>query len=149
VGSRRNAAITTALAAVLLVLLAGEGASIPFIGPVRAWHVVLGLVIVPFVVLKLASVGRRFVGYYRREPDYLTAGPPRPLLRFLVGPATVLSTVVLFGTGVALVAFHIRHGPVVGLHKASFLIWFGAMTVHVLAHAPAVWRFVRRARFAM
>ena len=34
-------------------------------------------------------------------------------------------------------------GTVVGLHKASFIVWFGAASLHVLAHVlrlPRLWR---------
>ena len=64
----------------------------------------------------------------------MRAGPPAPLMRLLVAPVLVLSTLTLFGTGVALLAVPHR-GAVLGLHKASFIVWFGAMTIHVLAYA--------------
>ena len=44
----------------------------------------------------------------------------------------VASTVALFGTGVALLALDQREGTIVGLHKASFLVWLGALGIHVL-----------------
>jgi hypothetical protein len=53
----------------------------------------------------------------------------------LVAPVIVLSTIFLFGTGVALLAVNEVHGTLVGLHKASFVVWLGATAVHVLAHA--------------
>jgi hypothetical protein len=46
----------------------------------------------------------------------------------------VLSTLTLFGTGVLLVASPHR-GAILGLHKASFVVWFGACGIHVLAYA--------------
>ena len=55
-------------------------------------------------------------------------------MRLFVAPLTVASTLVLFGTGVLIVAMHPQRGIVVGLHKASFIVWFGAMAVHVLGH---------------
>jgi hypothetical protein len=45
----------------------------------------------------------------------------------------VLSTLALLGSGVALVASPHR-GAVLGLHKASFVVWFGACSLHVLAY---------------
>jgi hypothetical protein len=144
-GSEANARLTSATAVVLLVLLAGEGVTILFIGRLLRWHEILGLVLIAPVMLKLASVGWRFVHYYRGVPDYVAKGPPQAVLRFVVGPVTVLTTVVLFGSGVLLVVFHIHHGLVVGLHKASFVVWLGAMSLHVLAHAGTVWRWLREA----
>jgi hypothetical protein len=46
----------------------------------------------------------------------------------------VLSTVSLFASGIALVTIHPQPGLVLGLHKASFIVWLGAMTAHVLGH---------------
>jgi hypothetical protein len=47
----------------------------------------------------------------------------------------VLSTPALFGTGVALLALGPNTDHLVLLHKASFIVWFGLMTLHVLGHA--------------
>jgi len=55
-------------------------------------------------------------------------------MRLLVAPAVVASTIGVFGTGVLLVVMHPQRGIVLGLHKASFVIWFGAMSLHVLGH---------------
>jgi hypothetical protein len=38
------------------------------------------------------------------------------------------------GTGVALAVVGPDNGPWLLLHKASFILWFGVMTLHVLAH---------------
>jgi len=46
----------------------------------------------------------------------------------------MLSTVVVFGTGVALLVVGKTEGTLVGLHKASFVVWAGAFGIHVLAH---------------
>ena len=59
-------------------------------------------------------------------------GPPHLLLRAIVAPVTAVSTVVLFATGVALLVADKTQGTIVGLHKASFVVWCGALTVHVL-----------------
>ena len=50
---------------------------------------------------------------------------------------------LLFGTGVVLLALDQPHGTLVGLHKASFLVWAGAFGLHVLGHLlrlPQLWR---------
>ena len=61
-------------------------------------------------------------------------GPPLPLMRVVVAPVLVLSTLTLFGTGVLLLAIPQR-GALLGLHKASFIVWFGATAIHVLVYA--------------
>ena len=62
-----------------------------------------------------------------------SAGPPGLVLR-LLGPVVVLSTVGLFGTGVALALLGPGTGYVLLLHKASFVVWLGSMSLHVLGH---------------
>jgi hypothetical protein len=135
-GADGNARLTTITAAVLLVLLAAEGATIPFIGQQLTLHMALGLALIPPVLLKLGTTGWRFARYYLRDPPYVRRGPPPPLMRLLVAPLTVASTIALFGTGVLIVAMHPQRGFVIGLHKASFVVWFAAMAVHVLGHVP-------------
>jgi len=129
-----NARLTSVVGVVLLLLLAAEGATIPLLGQLLSVHIFLGMLLLGPVALKLASTGYRFVRYYTHEADYVSHGPPAPLMRLLVAPVLVLSTMVLFGTGVLLLAVPHR-GPVLGLHKASFIVWFGATSVHVLAYA--------------
>jgi hypothetical protein len=48
---------------------------------------------------------------------------------------------MLFATGLALLALGPRRGFVLGLHKASFVVWFAATGIHVLAHLRRVARF--------
>jgi hypothetical protein len=138
-GSDLNTRITAITAAVLLVMLAGEGVTIVFIGRLLYWHEVLGLILIAPVLVKLASVGWRFARYYRGAAEYIAYGPPHPFLRFVVGPVSVITTVLVFASGVALIVFHIHHGLVVGIHKASFIVWLVAMSLHVLAHIQKVW----------
>ena len=66
-------------------------------------------------------------------------GPPQVVLRALVAPVVVASTIALFATGVALLAVDRTHGPIVELHKASFVVWLGALGVHVLTRLPRLW----------
>jgi hypothetical protein len=37
-------------------------------------------------------------------------------------------------------------GPWLLLHKASFILWFGVMTIHVLAYAPRLPRLLLQGR---
>jgi hypothetical protein len=90
-----NARLTGLTAAVLLVLLAAEGLTIPLIHSQLTLHIFLGVVLIPVVVLKTATTAWRFARYYTREPSYLEKGPPPALLRVLVAPLVVASTAVL------------------------------------------------------
>ena len=133
-GSAGNEQLTLALAALLIVLLAGEGATILQIRSLLTIHAFVGMLLIPVVALKLASTGWRMLRYYQRGEEYVLRGPPHVALRMLVAPVLVLSTMVVFGTAVALLALGQTHGTLVGLHKASFLVWAGAFGVHVLVH---------------
>ena len=134
-GAEGNSRLTAIAAAVLIVLLAIEGATIPFLRPLLTVHVFVGMLLLGPVALKLASTGYRFVRFYTDRGEYREKGPPTPLMRLIVAPVLVLSTLTLFGTGVALIAFATGRGAMLGLHKASFIVWFGAMSIHVLAYA--------------
>ena len=133
VGNERLTAIT---AVVLLVLLALEGVTILAIRPLLSWHVFVGMLLIPPVTLKLASTGYRFWRYYSGSPEYVLRGPPHVLLR-LLAPLVVVSTLAVFATGVGLLALGPGHEALLGLHKASFVVWLCATGAHVLAH---LWR---------
>jgi hypothetical protein len=128
-----NERLTAATAVVLVVLLAALGITILAIGPLIWWHVLLGMLLIPPVLLKLGSTGWRVLRYYGGAVEYVRRGPPLLLLR-LLAPLVVASTLAVFATGVALLALGPGGGIVVGLHKASFVVWLVVTAVHVLAH---------------
>jgi len=72
-------------------------------------HALIGFLLVPLVLLKLGSVGYRFLRYYAGDPRYRAAGPPALVMR-LIAPALVLLTVALFATGIELWLFGFRFG---------------------------------------
>lgn len=143
-GSSANEQLTALVAAALVLLLAVEGATLLRIQALLTVHAFVGMLLIPVVALKLAATGWRTVRYYRRAEEYVRRGPPRLVLRVLVAPVVILSTLVLFGTGVALLAVDKTHGELVALHQASFIVWLGATGVHVLAHLPGATRALRR-----
>lgn len=133
-GVAGNARLTGGGAVLLLVLLALEGVTIPFIGPLLGPHVFIGMLLIPPVLLKLGSTGYRFARYYTGAPSYRRKGPPALALRVLA-PGVVLTTLALFGTGIALVLAEPDGSDTLKfLHKASFIAWFGLMAIHVLGH---------------
>jgi hypothetical protein len=124
----------TALAGILLIVfLAVEGATLLNLRALLTVHAFVGMFLLPIVALKMASTGWRMARYYLGREEYVRRGPPPLPLRVVVAPVVVASTIVLFGTGVYLLAVHERHGTAVGLHKASFVVWFVATSTHVLA----------------
>lgn len=139
-----NARLTSSLAAVLFVLLGVEGVTVVAIGPLLTAHVFVGVLLIPPVALKIASTGWRFVKYYRGDPEYRRKGPPQPILR-LLGPVVVVLTVVVLASGVALVALpRSERALMLQLHQGSFLLWFAAMSVHVLGHLVETARLAPR-----
>ncbi len=130
-----NERLTSLVAAVLLVLLFLVGLSVPVANAQTRLHVFLGVVVIPPVLLKLASTTWRMLRYYAGNFSYRRKGPPLPLLR-LLGPVLVALTLVLLFSGVALVigAPRALHPTLMQIHQASFLLWFAVTTVHVLAH---------------
>lgn len=132
-GVAGNGRLTAALGAVLLVLLAAEGATIPLIGQLRLEHMLIGMALLGPVAAKLATTGYRFARYYLGSNAYVEKGPP-PLPLRLLAPGVIFTTVAVFGTGVLLLLEGEPSGDLVFLHKVSFIAWFGFMAVHVLGH---------------
>jgi hypothetical protein len=138
-----NERLTATTATVLLVLLAVEGFTILSIRQLLSLHIVVGLMLIPPVALKLASTGYRFLRYYTRDPAYVAKGPPHIAMR-LLAPLLVVSTLTVLGSGVALLALGPAHHRdlLLGLHKASFLVWFVVTSVHVLVYVQRLPRAV-------
>jgi hypothetical protein len=136
-GTDGNERLTGSTGAILIVLLAVEGLTVLSLRSLLSLHVFIGVLLIPPVLLKLASTGYRFARYYTGSRPYVAKGPPPLLLRALA-PVIVLSSVVLLATGVVLLAMGPGDGSVRGLHKISFIVLFAAVTVHVLAHLRKV-----------
>jgi hypothetical protein len=132
-GVEGNARITGSLGAAIFLLLFVEGITILRVGQLITMHVFIGMMLVAFATAKIGSTGYRFVRYYRGDVAYVRKGAP-PLVLRAIGPIAVLLTVAVLGTGIAALLTH-RQGHWLLLHKASFILWFGAMTIHVLGHA--------------
>ena len=137
-GTAGNERLTTAVGATLIVLLAMLGITILRIHGLLSEHLFLGMLLIPPVLLKLSSTGYRFVRYYTADPRYRRKGPP-PLELRVLAPLVVLSTVVVFGSGVALLfAGPSSRGTLFPIHKDSFFVWLVLMALHVVGHLPAM-----------
>jgi hypothetical protein len=133
-GVAANARITGTMGATLFVLFALEGLTIlAHVQGVLSTHVFLGMLLVPPVLVKTASTSYRIYRYYTGDPDYVRKGPPPVLLR-LLGPFVIATTFRVIGSGVALLLAGPGHHVLSTAHKASFILWFGAMAIHVLGH---------------
>ena len=140
-GAEGNERLTATTGAVLLVLLAVEGFTILRLGRLLTLHFFLGMLLLGPVALKAGSVIYRFVRYYTGSAPYRRKGPPALLLR-LLGPVIMLLTACVFGSGLMLAVTGPGQGPWLLLHKASFILWFCAMAIHVLAYLPRLPRLL-------
>jgi hypothetical protein len=140
-GVEGNEKLTAMTGAVLLVLLAAEGFTLLGIHRMLTLHFFIGMLLVGPVLLKMATTSYRFVRYYAGAPAYVKKGPPAILLR-LLGPVVMGTSIGVIGSGVAL-AFT-GPGPSLWMfaHKAFFVAWFGAMTVHVVWYVPQLPRLL-------
>jgi len=143
-GSSGNEQLTALLATVLLVLLAIEGATLLDLRSLLTVHAFVGMLLIPPVALKFATVGWRMARYYLGAAEYVRRGPPHIVLRAVVAPAIAASTIALFGTGVALLVTGETNGTLVSLHQASFIAWVVATSLHVLGHLLDLPRALRR-----
>jgi len=143
-GAEGNERLTVMTGAVLVILLAVEGYTILRIGRLLTLHVFLGMLLLGPVTLKAGSVIYRFARYYSGSEPYRRKGPPAPLQR-LLGPIIMLLTACVFGSGIMLAVTGPSNGPPSGwlmLHRLSFIFWFFAMTIHVLAYVPRLPRLL-------
>ncbi len=146
-GVEGNSRLTSVTGVLLIGLLALEGLTILSIRGLITWHIFVGIALLGPVLLKTASTGYRFTRYYTGRSAYVRKGPPHVVLR-LLGPVVILTSVAVLGTGLGLLAVKPGHvGLLLLAHKASFILWIGAMTIHVLGHlreaALASWQEVR------
>jgi hypothetical protein len=141
-GTEGNEVLTSATAAVLTVLLLAEGVTIIRMRGLVTVHMFIGMVLIPPVLLKLASTGYRFARYYGGTRAYRVKGPPLLPLR-LLAPVLVLATVAVFVTGVLLLLQGHRSDLVIELHKIAFIVWGVMFGIHFLAYLPRVVRSLR------
>ncbi len=137
-GTTGNERLTAAAGAVLFVLLAVLGVTIVRLQPLLNVHLFVGMLLVPPVLLKMGSTGYRFARYYTGADAYRRKGPPPAAMRALA-PLVVLTTVIVFASGVALLLI----GPssrsaLLPVHKVSFIAWLVFTGLHVLGHLPGL-----------
>ena len=138
-GTEGNEILTSATAVLLTILLIAEGLTIVHMGGLVNAHMFIGMVLIPPVVLKLASTGYRFVRYYSGSRPYRAKGPP-PLPLRLLAPVLVATTLAVFVTGVLLLIAGHKSDTLLLVHKVSFIVWGAVFAVHFLAYVPRVVR---------
>jgi hypothetical protein len=133
-GTTGNERLTAATGVLLLVLLAVIGVTILRLGQLLWVHLFVGMLLLPPVLLKMGSTGYRFARYYTANSAYREKGPPAAPMR-LLAPFVVISTVVVMGSGVALLfAGPSSRRTLFPIHKLSFFAWLAFTVLHVLGH---------------
>lgn len=140
-GAEGNEKLTAMTGAILLVGFAVEGFTLLGVRRMLFLHFFVGMLLIGPVLLKVGSTMYRFVRYYTGSAPYVRKGPPSPVLRVL-GPFVILTSVAVIGTGVMLAVTGPGSSRWLFLHKASFILWFGVMTIHVLNYAPRLPRML-------
>jgi hypothetical protein len=140
-GPAGNERLTAMTGAVLLVLFAAEGVTLLRLHQLLTMHFFVGMLLLGPVALKIASTGYRFIRYYAGAGPYVRKGPPAAAMRML-GPLVIATSLAVLGTGVALAVVRPGDAQWLFLHKASFVLWFGVMTIHVLVYAPRLPRLL-------
>lgn len=136
-----NERLTAAVGLILIVLAVAElGTLLLGLQTYLHAHVFIGLVLLPPIVLKLATTGWRFARYYVRTEAYRVKGPPQIVMR-LLAPLLVLFTVLLFGSGVAI---GVVHGEALQIarriHGPAAFLWTVTLGIHVLVYTPRALR---------
>ncbi len=144
-GTDGNEQLTALTGLVLIVLLAVIGVTIVWIGQLVWLHLFIGFILIGPVVLKMGSTGYRFVRYYTHDRAYRRKGPPETALRS-IAPLVVLSTVVVFLSGVILLfQGPSDRGQMLSIHKVSFFVWGAVTALHVLGHLGRILPLLRGA----
>jgi hypothetical protein len=104
-----------------------------FFDPLRQVHFAVGFAIIPLLLVKLSSTGRRAVGYYLRREPYRSGGPPQLIPR-LLAPLLVVSAVVATITGVVLWALGRQRGVWATLHTDSVVVLAVVLALHTLTY---------------
>jgi hypothetical protein len=130
-----NERLTADIGVVLIVLTAVELATVLFgLQQFLSLHVFVGFVLIPPVLLKLASTGWRFTRYYTHSEAYRLKGAPLLSMR-LLAPMLVSATVILFASGVAMGITHGRSLRLARhLHGPASVVWMILVGVHVLVY---------------
>jgi hypothetical protein len=129
-----NARLTAITGAVLLILFSAEVITTLLMGSLFGLHFFLGMVLIGPVCLKIGSTVWRFSRYYLGSEPYVRRGPP-PTLQRILGPALVITSAGVLGTGVLLALT----GPglrLQKLHQYFFYLWLIIVIIHVVHYLP-------------
>jgi hypothetical protein len=128
-----NSRVVALTGLAILVLLPIPYGTALFLDVLWRVHYFSGLLLIPLLGVKLGATGWRALRYYLGDARYRADGPPHPMPR-VTAPILVLSTVVLFGSGIVMMLGADRSGPWSTVHNGAAIIFTGALGLHLLAH---------------
>lgn len=135
-----NEQLTALVSLLLLGLIIVELVTSALVGVWLPAHTVIGVCLAGPLLVKMGSIGWRFLRYYTRAPAYVRRGPP-PLVLRVLGPVLLVTTLVMVGSGVGLVMIGPLQ-PFLLVHVFSALLWLPLVAVHSLAHILQVPRSI-------
>ena len=130
-----NARLTGTAGIVILLLLIAELVTVVLgAASVLSLHVAIGLILVPPVLVKLASTTWRMVNYYLGAAAYQHRGPPPTLARVL-GPILSAAIVLVLISGIALILGPSSlHRAALSVHKVTFYLALLLIVWHLAMH---------------
>jgi hypothetical protein len=140
-----NARLTASAGMVILILLLAELVTV-VLGAVNvlSLHVAIGLILVPPVLVKLASTTWRMVNYYLAAAAYEHRGPPPTLARVL-GPILSLAIVLVLASGGALILGPSSlHRTALQVHRVTPYLALILIVAHLATHLTKALRLAAR-----
>ena len=142
-----NARLTAAAGIVILILLIAELVTVVLgAAGVLSLHVAIGLILVPPVLVKLASTTWRMVNYYLGAAAYVHRGPPRRLDRVLAPILSVAIMLVLTSGVTLLLGPSSIHQTALQVHKVTFYLALLLVFAHLALHLIQALRLLARDR---
>ena len=140
-----NARLTSTAGIVVLILLIAEVVTVVLgAASVLSLHVAIGLIIVPPVLVKLASTTWRMVNYYLGAAAYRHRGPPPTLARVLGPVLSVEIVALLISGGVLILGPSTLHRTALQIHKISFYLVLLLIGAHLATHLTQALRLSAR-----
>ncbi len=139
VGNERMIALA---GTVLLVLIIAEiviAANMHALMPV---HIFVGVLLTFPLLVKIGSIGYRFLNYYTGSSAFVQKGPPRLEMR-LLAPLLLIASLSLVVSGITLALLSPTNALsvwVLRLHALSVICWLPLLALHVGVH---IWQVPR------
>ncbi|MCY0876945.1 MAG: hypothetical protein OWT28_11850 [Firmicutes bacterium] len=138
----RNERLTALAGVILLILILAQFVITANLHAFIPIHILLGMLLAGPMIVKLFSIGYKFIRYYSGHPEFVRKGPPNIWMR-LLGPLLAADTILVFASGFGLaLTGPTSHGIFFLAHAASTAAFIPLVAVHVYAHIRKATRLV-------